>query len=113
MTRDARGRKFVAIKVPLVARIAFDFLVAAFERKLRRLRMVEVDFGPLLRSVTRITLGPVTIIMGVLRFVTIDTSMGNILVALSGMADGALHLFVRSLQRELCLRVIKCFLLFP
>lgn len=113
MASDARHRQFVAEKIAGVTRIAFDLLVAASQRELGRLGMIESDHRPFLHRVAGLALDPVTAIMDVLCLVTTSARPRQVLIAFADMTDGALHVFVCPFEGKLGLGVIKGFGLMP
>jgi hypothetical protein len=113
VTGDACRRQLVRENIAFVAAIAFDGLMRVTERKLRRLVVIEADRLPLCRGVACGAFLPVATGVDILNFVAIKASPRQVFIPLTYMTDGAPHIAMCTLERELGLAVIEGLLLGP
>ena len=107
VTRYAGRRQLVAIEVAGVACIAFDFGVAASQRKFSHLVVIEVNRTPFILVVAGLTFSAVPSAMGVLDPVAVDACRADPLVPLANMACGAEDRAMCPLKWELGLVMVE------
>ena len=100
-------RQLVAIEVAGVACIAFDFGVAASQRKFSHLVVIEVNRAPFILVVAGLALGAVSSAMSVLDPVAVNACRADPLVPLANMARGAEDRAMCPLKWELGLVMVE------
>jgi hypothetical protein len=101
VTRHAGRRQLVAIEIARVAGIALDLRVRGFQRKLRRLVVIEADRAPFALVVAAIALAAVSSGVDILNLVAIRARGADALVAFVNMARRARDGTMRPFQPEL------------
>ena len=90
-----------------MAGFALEVLMAARERELGGLVVIERGALPFLAAMAGLALGPEAALMHVLALVAVDACVRQILVALAGVTEDALHGLVRPHELEIGLIVIE------
>ncbi len=109
VTRDTRRRQLILIQMSGVTRIAKHLDVLAAQRELRLPIVIELDVRPFRWAMAGVAFLTIASSMAIVDIVAGDTSRGQILITLTGMAAGAADQLVCAIECEFCLTMVENF----